>query len=145
LISSLIVLDASVAAKWCVLAGEPFEQQAIELLARQQRGEVQFIVPDLFWAEMGNILWKAARKDRCTPEQAVKSIQLIRAQDLSTFSCTVLLEQSLAIAQKYGRTFYDSIYLALAVKSKATLITADERLANATAAYLPVKWLGAIG
>jgi hypothetical protein len=25
-----------------------------------------------------------------------------------------------------------------------TLVTADEKLANATAAYLPVKWLGAL-
>jgi predicted nucleic acid-binding protein len=32
--------------------------------------------------------------------------------------------------------------VALALVSKANLITADERLANALAAHLPVKWLG---
>jgi predicted nucleic acid-binding protein len=32
----------------------------------------------------------------------------------------------------------------LAIQSKSQLITADERLANALAAYLPVKWLGAL-
>jgi predicted nucleic acid-binding protein len=37
---------------------------------------------------------------------------------------------------------YDSIYTALAVNSNAQFVTADERLANALAAYLPVKWLG---
>jgi hypothetical protein len=31
----------------------------------------------------------------------------------------------------------------LAVQSKADLVTADERLANALAAHFPVKWLGA--
>jgi predicted nucleic acid-binding protein len=33
----------------------------------------------------------------------------------------------------------------LAIQSKTELITADERLANALAAHLPVKWLGALG
>jgi predicted nucleic acid-binding protein len=31
----------------------------------------------------------------------------------------------------------------LAIQRKTELITADERLANALAAHLPVKWLGA--
>ena len=39
---------------------------------------------------------------------------------------------------------YDCLYVALAVQSKTEWITADERLANALAARLPVKWLGAI-
>ena len=46
------------------------------------------------------------------------------------------------IAQKYGRSFYDSLYVALTVTHRATLVTADEKLANATAAYLQVKWIG---
>ena len=46
------------------------------------------------------------------------------------------------IARNYDRSFYDSLYLAVAAKQQAVLITADEKLANATAAYLPVKWIG---
>jgi predicted nucleic acid-binding protein len=37
-----------------------------------------------------------------------------------------------------------SLGLALASKARRELITADERLANAVAAYLPVKWLGSL-
>jgi len=33
--------------------------------------------------------------------------------------------------------------VALAVREKVELITADERLANALAARFPVRWLGA--
>jgi predicted nucleic acid-binding protein len=34
--------------------------------------------------------------------------------------------------------------VAPAIETKCELLTADEKLANALAAHLPVKWLGAI-
>jgi predicted nucleic acid-binding protein len=52
--------------------------------------------------------------------------------------------EALRIAFAYDRAVYDCLYVALAIQSKSQLITADERLANALAAYLPVKWLGAL-
>ena len=139
-----IVLDASVAVKWCVLAGEPHERQALALLERQVAGEIEFLVPDLFWAEIGNLLWKAARQNRCTAEQALQSIRLLKAQELPTYPSIELMEPGFAISRRFDRSFYDSVYVALALERNATLITADEKLANAMAAYLPVKWLGAI-
>ena len=44
----------------------------------------------------------------------------------------------------HGWSVYDSIYVVLAVEAEAQLVTADEKLANALAGHLPVKWLGAI-
>ena len=41
------------------------------------------------------------------------------------------------------RSVYDCLYIALAIRYDAEMITADERLANSVAARLPVKWLGA--
>jgi predicted nucleic acid-binding protein len=55
-----------------------------------------------------------------------------------------LLSSAFAIAFNFERSVYDSLYVALAVSSKAPLITADERLANTLAAHFPVKWLGSI-
>jgi predicted nucleic acid-binding protein len=49
-----------------------------------------------------------------------------------------------SIAVTFGRSINDSLYVALAVKSDAPLITVDRKLADALAARLPVKWLGAI-
>jgi predicted nucleic acid-binding protein len=54
------------------------------------------------------------------------------------------LPETLHLALFYGRTLYDCLYASLAEHSSVELITADERLANALAADLPVKWLGAI-
>lgn len=42
----------------------------------------------------------------------------------------------------YGRSVYESIYLALALETGGKLVTADEKLVNA--AGLPVIWLGAL-
>jgi hypothetical protein len=42
------------------------------------------------------------------------------------------------IARNYDCSFHDSLYRAVAAKQQAVLINADEKLANATAAYLPV-------
>ncbi len=51
---------------------------------------------------------------------------------------------ALSIALQYGRSLYDCLYVALAVRSNAELVNADEKLANALASRFPVKWLGAI-
>jgi predicted nucleic acid-binding protein len=43
------------------------------------------------------------------------------------------------------RSAYGCLYAALAIQFKTEMITADERLATALTAHLPVKWLGAYG
>jgi predicted nucleic acid-binding protein len=68
----------------------------------------------------------------------------MRERNFHTVGSFAILPEALAIASFFGRTVYDSIYVALAVTSKTQLVTADERLANALAAHLPVKWLGSL-
>ncbi len=141
---SLLVLDASVAVKWFLLAEEPFKDRAMQLLRQAQAGTIDFVIPDLFWAELGNVLCKAVRQGRSTAPDAEESLRRARNLELLAVPSEELAESAFVIAQKHKRSFYDSIYVALAVSRQATLITADEKLANATAAYLPVKWLGAL-
>lgn len=139
------VIDASVAAKWCLPAvQETLVAEANELLRRQADGRVRFLVPDLFWAEMANILWKAVRVGRCTREFAESSLDKLRQRQFPTISCVGLLEPAFAIAVTYGRSAYDSLYVALALEISGHLVTADEKLANALSSRLPVKWLGAL-
>ena len=142
---SLIVVDASVAAKWCLPAkGETLTDQAAHLLGRYAKGEIRLVVPDLFWAELANLLWKAIRQGRCMKAAAEMALTSLADRNLPTVSSLTLLDLAFGIATAFDRTVYDSLYAALAVHSKAQLITADERLANALAAHLPVKWLGAL-
>jgi predicted nucleic acid-binding protein len=138
------VVDATVAVKWCLPThDEALVSQAEELLASYRIGEEILLVPDLFWLEVANALWKAVWKQKIDSETAARSFRLVSDLNIPTISSVDLVPQALQLAVTHHRTVYDSVYLALALRAKANLITADERLANALAAHLPVKWLGA--
>jgi predicted nucleic acid-binding protein len=141
----LFVLDASVAAKWALpQSGEKFTGEALRLLGRFGKGEIEFIVPDLFWAELGNVLWKAVRIGRSSAANAQSAMIEMRQRELVTVSSESLVEQALSIAITFDRTIYDSIYVALAAATSRELLTGDEKLANALAAHFPIKFLGSI-
>jgi predicted nucleic acid-binding protein len=138
-----LVLDASVAVEWAMpLAREPLTDKSLQLFKRYNDGQVDFVVPDVFWAELGNVLWKGVRRGRWSRNDAEVTAADFRDQDFVTVSSLVLLPEALRIAFAYDRAVYDCLYVVLAVQARTELITADERLANALAAYLPVKWLG---
>ena len=139
------VLDASVAAKWMLPAkAELLRPQAYRLLDAYGVGDINLIVPDIFWAECGNIVWKAVRQQRFGRDEAEIAILSMLNRSIPTVPSATLLPKALSIAIDFGRSVYDCLYVALAVRSQTQLITADERLANALAVHLPVKWLGAL-
>lgn len=140
------VVDASVAAKWCLPPrGETLVKESLHLLESFTTGRVLLSVPDLFWPELGNIFWKAARSERVSEESAEESLQLMAQLRIPTFRSQPLLRDAFRIASRFQCTVYDCTYVALALASDRALVTADERLANTLAAHLPVRWLGAIG
>jgi len=141
----VLVVDASVAAKW-VLPGvhEPFSDEALRLLKQWLDRKINLIVPDFFWVELTNVLWKAVRRGRCTNETAGVALAALLDYQIPTIPSLNLLKPALQIGVLHGRSVYDCIYVVLALEAKAELVTADEKLANALAAHFPVKWLGSI-
>lgn len=141
---TFFVLDASVAAKWMLPAqGELLRTEAFRLLDAYGAGEVNLVVPDIFWAECGNIVWKAVWRGRLDQATAQLELRSLMHRNIPTVSSLQVLEEAVTIAYDFGRSVYDCLYVALAAQAKKQLITADERLANALAARFPVKWLGA--
>lgn len=142
---SRFVVDASVALKWLSLfAMEPFVDRAKRLLDRGAAGEIRRLVPDLFWLEVGNVLCKAVRRRNCDVIEANEALREMQQLPLKTASSVRLVNSAQRITIQYGRSIYDSLYVALAKASGSQLVTADEKLANALAAHLPVKWLGSL-
>jgi predicted nucleic acid-binding protein len=140
-----VVVDAGVAVKWCLPSlREELAAEAEELLESSRRNQVRFLVPDLFWVEVANALWKAVRRNEISSNNAVAAMSFLRDLDIATLPTRDIVPPALDLAIAHGRTAYDSLYVALALQSTSNLITADERLANALAARFPVKWLGAL-
>jgi predicted nucleic acid-binding protein len=123
---------------------EPLHIEAMDLLRSFERLEIAFSVPDFFWIEISNALWKRARSGAVTKSTAQSLYREIQTQGLKTILSTPLVPAAFEIAASYERSVYDSLYVALAKEMETFLITADEKLANAVAAHLPVRWLGAI-
>lgn len=141
---TVFVLDASVAVKWFLSPkDEPLSDEALALYKEYLQRKVSFIVPDIFWAELGSAFWKAIRLGRFQKASALEAIAALAKCDLPTFTIAALLERAFLIATTFDRSVYDALYVALALQSGAELITADERLANALAAHFPLRWLGA--
>jgi predicted nucleic acid-binding protein len=138
-----VVVDASVAAKWFLPEiGEALMLQALALLDEYDHKEIQFVVPDFFYVEVANAIWKAVRIGRVPRAFGDRALVLLTQREFPTVPSLKLVDRAFQIATEHRRTVYDSLYVALAVQAKTHLITADERLANALAAYFPVKWLG---
>ena len=138
------VLDASVAAKWYLPLGENLVEESVHLLDEFKSGRAHLAVPDLFWPEMGSIFWKAVRKKRISVRSADEALQSLSELQFPTLPSYPLLRNAYTIAVRFQCTVYDCIYVALAVASERPLVTADERLANALAAHLPVRFLGSL-
>ena len=137
------VLDAGIAAKW-YLEGEPLAAHAIEVLRGFQRGDVELLVPDLFWPEFGNVLWKAVRQGRIAPADAKRAIASLTRGIIPTVPSMPLLQDAFSLAHATGRTVYDATYLALAIETGREVLTADERLVNALHTRYPVRWVGSL-
>ena len=140
---TLLIVDASVGVKWLPLfAKEELADRAKALLHRRAAGEIRLLVPDLFWFEISSALCKVVRRNDCQPSEAHQALTAMQRLPLQTMTSVKLVNSAQNIATQYGRSIYDSAYVALARATRSELVTADEKLANAVAAYLPVKWLG---
>ncbi|MGH9744921.1 MAG: type II toxin-antitoxin system VapC family toxin [Candidatus Acidiferrales bacterium] len=134
-----LVVDASVAAKWLLPpADEPFVDIATRLLDGYTNKQIEILVPDLFWVEVGNLLWSAARAGRCTQDHAKTALARIAEREFPTVPSVAVLRLAFEIAIACGRTVYDSVYVALAQLSAAQFVTADEKLVNALEGKYPV-------
>ena len=139
------VVDASVAMKWILPpANEPLVAEAIRLLDLHTCGQTQFVVPDLFWVECSNVLWKSTRMGRCSQADALSGLASLKGYSIVTLPSVNLVEKAFTNSVTFGCSVYDSLYVAIAVETGAPLITADQKLVNTLAGFLPVKWLGAI-
>lgn len=136
------VVDASVGIK--LFVAEPLSDEAHVLFGRlAAEPPARFHVPDLFYIECANILWKYVRRLGLAEEEAGLSVEQLGQLALHSTPTAGLAADALEIAMHYDLTAYDAAYVALGARMGLPLITADERLARTLAATgFDVRWLG---
>ena len=136
------VVDASVGVKLFLV--EPLSDRADALFAHLVTEPLaHFYVPDLFFAECANVLWKYVRSFGYPAESARQDVADLTALALRTVSAADLVADALEIAMAHEVTVYDACYVALAHRLGLPLITADEALRRKLEGTpYDVRWLG---
>ena len=122
---SRFVIDASTGAKWFL--SEVHSGAARRLLSAKH----DLLVPDLFFPEIASILWKRVRRGEISEPDAGAILQTVGEMPLQLHSAWPLVALALPLACRTDRTVYDCLYLALALREEAPMVTADEKFYNA--------------
>jgi predicted nucleic acid-binding protein len=136
------VLDASVGIKLFVM--EALSDQADALFAQlTSTPPARFYVPDLFFVECANTLWKYTWRFGYPAEAAARDVADLLRLPLRRVSTGDLVEAALGLAVAHAITLYDAMYVALAQRLSLPLVTADAELVRRVAGTGPdVRFLG---
>ncbi len=137
-----VVVDASVAVK--LFVQEPLRAQAQAVFDRLADSEPLVLhVPDLFFGECANVLWKYVRRHGYDAETALRNLADLVALGLIVTPTSALVTAAFPLAVDEAITAYDALYVALADRLDCPLITADERLVDRVRERHPnIAWLG---
>ena len=127
------MIDAGVALKWVL--PETDSAGALDLRERLVTVGAAAYVPDLFWAEAANVLWRLTRGAGAALEadEALEVLDTLRSAPLATVPVEPVAVRALEIACAAGITAYDAAYVAVAELCHARLWTADRRLVRGLA------------
>ena len=121
------VVDASVAVKW--LVEEPGSGAAQEVIA----GEVDLHAPRLMASEVANALWRKARLNQMERADVVVALGLVPEMPVRWNDDETVIADAVRLALTLDHPVYDCVYLALAHRIGAVMLTADGRFASVLA------------
>lgn len=122
---SRYVIDASVVAKWH-LKDEEHAEIAARVFDDLQLGHIDLLAPYHLKYEVGSSILKASRRQRLTPSEALRSLELSAYWGIHLVNGLHL--EGFQVAQRLGCGYYDAIYLALADVSDMAFLSADDKL-----------------
>src|SRR5262245_24965170 len=121
----MIVIDASVAAKWFL--PEPGSQEAVAL----QEGPDELFGPELIRLEVAAAITRRVRaKGKPLPateaaRRCAEWLRLLNQAVIGLLPESELLDEAIELSVKIPHTLQDCLYLAAALRFDAPLITAD--------------------
>jgi predicted nucleic acid-binding protein len=130
-----LIVDASVALKW--LFEEEGTAAALKLL-----GAEPLTAPDFLLLEAHHVMWKRVRRGE-SAAAALRDLASALAATFVTFAASGgLIADAARKSQNLAHPIYDCLYIALAEREGATLVTADHKqFAAARKARVKVRML----
>jgi len=117
------VVDASVAVKWAV--PEDHSEHALLLLTEG----FDLFAPAHWLAEVATTLWAKTRlRGVLTREKAAERVEWFRDLGIEETPIHDLIARAMALSFDLDLTVYDTLYLALAERLDAPLVSADRKL-----------------
>ncbi len=123
-----LVVDASVAVKWLV------EEEGSDTAGRLLEGDHDLHAPRLMASEVANALWRKVRLGEIARGEAGVLITAVTEMPLHWSNDETICADAVRLAVTLDRPAYDCVYLALAHRIGAKVVTADAHFANALAA-----------
>ena len=133
---AVCVLDASVVLR--LITCDPFTQDPMSASWAEQLQQASLVLcPELMLTEVANGLWKLQRAGKLGGIDP--QLLLVDARDLvdRIEPDRHLQVEALALACHFNHPVYDCVYLALARREAAILLTADQRLQRLADQVLP--------
>ena len=125
------VLDASAAVR--LILADP----AAADLAERVGGAALVLAPELMLTELANTLWRLQRADRLNDLDPQELLAVARELVDRLEPDRHLQAEALALACHLNHPVYDCLYLALARREAASLISSDRRLNALAERVLP--------
>jgi predicted nucleic acid-binding protein len=131
------VVDTSVCIKQFI--SDPLTSKVHQLFDHLANSETEFFVPDLFYIECANTLWKYIRAGLYTAAEVQADLATLKALPLRVVSTADLMEDAVSIGLTYGISAYDACCVALSQQVSAMLLTLDQRRVRSIAAAYDVR------
>ena len=121
-VPATLVVDASVAAKlW-------FDEGDVALAEAALSDGDTLISPALFHVEIASIAAKRVRRGLSPHQDAIQALAQSKTLLDEVFPIADLADRAFELAHDHGVSAYDGLYLALAEKERAVVLTADAKL-----------------
>ena len=121
------VVDASVAVKWLVA------EEDADIADRLAAGGEELHAPRLMASEAANALWRKARAGQIERAEAGAAMALLIDMPVRWNDDETVGADAVRLALALDHPVYDCVYLALAHRIGATVVTADRRFVTAVA------------
>ena len=122
------VVDASVGIKKFII--EPLTPKVDQLFDHLNDPNSRLYIPDLFYIECTNIVWKYIRAGLYDSAEAQANLADLKFLRFTSTPTVDLMMEAIAISVAHGISAYDACYVALSRQNNVPLLTQDQRLVN---------------